>query len=108
MDEDLLVAIVGLTWGVIGVGYVAICAWLGIRIVNRRERWAKWTALALSIAPVLYVLSSGPAVWIYERTDDEFVHRVLQSLYSPLGWLGQHGPQPISDLFDWWEGLWAP
>jgi len=31
------------------VGFAACCLWLGVRIVNRRERWAKWTAVAMAL-----------------------------------------------------------
>jgi hypothetical protein len=32
-----------------------------VRIVNRRERWAKWTAVGLLVVLIGYPLSSGPA-----------------------------------------------
>jgi hypothetical protein len=28
---------------VASVAFAAFCIWLGVRIVNRKERWAKWT-----------------------------------------------------------------
>jgi hypothetical protein len=28
---------------IFGVAFAAFCMWLAVRIVNRRERWAKWT-----------------------------------------------------------------
>jgi hypothetical protein len=27
----------------LAVAFAAFCVWLAVRIVNRRERWAKWT-----------------------------------------------------------------
>ena len=27
----------------LAVAFAAFCVWLVVRIVNRRERWAKWT-----------------------------------------------------------------
>lgn len=43
---------------VLGVGFAAFCVWLGVRLVNRREKWAKWTAVGLVMAVfVLYPLS---------------------------------------------------
>lgn len=33
----------------LGVAFAAFCVWLTVRIVNRRERWAKWMAVGLSI-----------------------------------------------------------
>ena len=43
------------------VAFPAFCVWLPVRIVNRRERWAKWTlAIVLALA---YPASLGP--WCY-------------------------------------------
>ena len=50
---------IGTIWIVVGAAFAATCIWLTVQIVNRRERWAKWTAVALVLTPVLYVLSSG-------------------------------------------------
>jgi hypothetical protein len=47
-------------WLALGVAYAGFCLWLGVRVFNRRERWAKRTAVAMAILPVLYALSSGP------------------------------------------------
>jgi hypothetical protein len=35
---------------IFGVAFAALCVWLTVRIINRRERWAKWTALGLVVA----------------------------------------------------------
>ena len=45
----------------VGVAFAAFCVLLAVRITNRRERWAKWTAAALLGVPVLYVVGFGPA-----------------------------------------------
>jgi hypothetical protein len=34
----------------LAVAFAAVCVWLTVRIVNRRERWAKWTLAAALIA----------------------------------------------------------
>jgi hypothetical protein len=49
-----------------GVAYAAFCVWLSVRIVNRRERWAKWTLAVVVGLLVLYVASFGPACWFSE------------------------------------------
>lgn len=46
------------------VALAAFCVWLAVRIVNRRERCAKWTLVAVIGLPVLYVASFGPACWL--------------------------------------------
>jgi hypothetical protein len=35
------------------VAFAAFCIWLTVRIVNRRERWAKWTLAATLCAAAL-------------------------------------------------------
>jgi len=47
----------------LGVAFAALCIWLAVRIINRRERWARWT-LALVGVPSLYLASFGPACWL--------------------------------------------
>ncbi len=47
-------------WAVLGMAFASIALWLGVRICNRRERWAKWAAVGLVATPVLYAISSGP------------------------------------------------
>jgi uncharacterized BrkB/YihY/UPF0761 family membrane protein len=36
--DPLIAGVVALS----GIVYAAFCIWLAVRIVNRRERWAKW------------------------------------------------------------------
>ncbi|HEY2251160.1 MAG TPA: hypothetical protein VGH74_08875, partial [Planctomycetaceae bacterium] len=54
---------------IVGFAFVAFCVWLTVRIVNRRQRWAKWTLATVVGFPVLYVASFGPACWISSRTE---------------------------------------
>jgi len=91
----------------IGVALGAFGIWLSVRIVNR-ERWARWTALGLAVAlPVLYLLSSGPAVWVISnRIVSDSVAEEIVRLYDPLGWLDRNGPQAIGDGLDWYINLW--
>jgi hypothetical protein len=64
MSEELSWRAVCVGWGLIGAVYAAACVWLGVRIFNRRERWAKWSAALLAVTPALYVLSSGPLTMV--------------------------------------------
>src|SRR5580765_2198488 len=41
------------------VAFAACCVWLTVRIVNRRERWAKWTLAAVVGQPLC---TSRPSV----------------------------------------------
>ena len=72
-----------LTVSIIGVAVVAFCVWLTVRIINRREKWAKWTlAMAVVGFPVTYVLSFGPACWIASRLGEP--DPVFNAAYGPL------------------------
>src|SRR5437868_6452046 len=73
---------------ILAVAVAAFCVWLTVRIVNRRERWAKWT-LAAAALPVLYVLSFGPACWAVER--DLIPLRQTEIAYAPIVFLAWHG-----------------
>ena len=52
---------------IIAIVFAAFCIWLTVRIVNRRERWAKRTLAAVVGLPLTYVLSFGPACWMADR-----------------------------------------
>ena len=75
----------------VGVAFAALCVWLTVRIVNRRERWAKWTLAAVVSLPVLYVASYGPACWWFSgvygpsSSNGSKVRRVPQ-IYRPIVW----------------------
>jgi hypothetical protein len=43
----------------LAVAFAAFCVWLTVRIVNRRERWAKWTLAGMIGVPLLYVGNFG-------------------------------------------------
>jgi hypothetical protein len=64
----------------LGVTFASFCIWLGVRIMNRRERWAKWTAVVV-LGVLAYPLSLGPACWIASRTDGQ---KLLRTFYRPL------------------------
>ena len=54
-------------FSVLAVGLAAFTVWLIVRLVNKRERWAKWTLAATIATPVSYVASFGPACWLSTR-----------------------------------------
>jgi hypothetical protein len=58
---------------IFGVAFAALCVWRTVRIINRKERWAKWTLAGVIALPILYPLSEGPVAWIW-------VHAVPDSL----------------------------
>ncbi len=82
-----------IAFAIFGVAFVAFCVWLTVRIVNRRERLAKWTAGLVGL-PVLYVLSFGPACWLTSRTG--YGASVIAGIYKPIVYLRRlrHGMPP--------------
>ena len=91
------------------VAFAALCVWLTVRIINRRERWAKRTLAAVVVVPVLYVLSIGPARWaMIQEWCPIWVSTAYPRVYSPLRWILFHkgSPQPFRDALNWYVHLW--
>jgi len=77
----------------VAAAVAAICIWLTVRIVNRRERWAKRTLTAFVGLPVLYVLSFGPACWISSRLQPS--GKVVSAIYWPIIGIMWQGPYVV-------------
>lgn len=69
-------------FSILAVAFAAICVWLTVRIVNRREKWAKWTLVTVIGLPVLYVASFGPIVWLADR--DIISRSRAAQIFSPI------------------------
>src|SRR6185312_12156154 len=86
-----------LALSIFAVAFASLCVWLALRIVNRRERWAKWTlAVIVTATPFVYLLGVGPAQWLISRemlSDDSRV-QVLE-FYSPLDSFYGIAPAPL-------------
>lgn len=92
---------------IFGIAFAAFCVWLGVRIVNRRERWAKRTAVMLLVLPTLYVLSIGPVSWLATRKYlPDLALRAAGMFYEPVNWIGQNGPKPFKDAIEWYVKPW--
>jgi hypothetical protein len=95
----------------VAVTFAAFCVWLGVRVYNRRERWAKWTLVVVVGSPVLYVASFGPACWWFGRTEQPPLVgmggpiKFAPRMYWPIGWLAFHGPQFVCDSINWYANL---
>jgi hypothetical protein len=92
---------------VLAVALAAFCVWLGVRIVNRHERWAKRLAVALVVAVLVgYPLSIGPAVWLTARS--WFSNTTVAAFYLPVLWSAQHAPSSLGTAVGWWGSLGVP
>ena len=54
---------------VVAVSFAAFCVWIAVRIINRRERWAKWTLAIVLAVVAIYPLSITPAYWLASKFD---------------------------------------
>jgi hypothetical protein len=99
---------------VLALASAAFCVWLMVRIVNRRERWAKWTLAATLALPVLYVASFGPACWIMaSASEDDPYHEsligtVFDFTYWPIGRCADEQVWQIDTAVVWYGELGMP
>lgn len=89
----------------LAASFTALCVWLGVRLVNRREKWVKWTLAGLAGGvPVLYFASFGPACWIESRRDYEnegaFDDVDFLPFYRPVEFIWEHAPEPIANVIN--------
>ena len=89
---------------ILGIAFAATCIWLGVRIVNRRERWAKWTAAALVVVTAGYPLSWGP-VYAVLRINGLIECPAYHTIYGPFFLLNNNGPESIMRLVDFYGEL---
>jgi hypothetical protein len=87
----------------LAVACAAICVWLAVRIVNRKERWAKWSLAAVVGAPVLYIASLGPACWLF--ANNRLSYRQFDYAYGPLVDLAVDGPNIVQGPLRSWVTL---
>jgi hypothetical protein len=87
----------------LAVTFAAFCVWLTVRVINRRERWAKRMLVVVVGLPVLYVASFGPACWWFSKEAAVWEGcvgtrpKVAPHAYWPIGWLAENGPRPVHD-----------
>lgn len=87
-----------LLMGALGAAFAAFCVWLTVRILNRREGWAKRTAAGLMIALVMYPLSFPIAVIIWFSGGQRFPTFPLV-IYLPLFLLGEEC-HAVAEIFE--------
>jgi hypothetical protein len=91
----------------LAIAFAASCVWLTVRVVNRRERWAKWTLAAVAAVSVLYVGSFGPVRYAYWKLrGPRWMQDMAVVLFEPHYLIHQHGPRWLSNAIsaydDWW------
>jgi hypothetical protein len=97
----------------LAVAFGAFCVWLTVRIINRRERWAKWTlAVMIAVLPALYILSFGlavrsSAVPLREYQNGSVSITCVPHAFWPIGWFSSYGESEMK-LFSWYMRVWMP
>ncbi|MEX2286270.1 MAG: hypothetical protein WD648_04215 [Planctomycetaceae bacterium] len=74
-----------------------------------RKRSGLRTGVAWLVALiVLYVLSIGPAgwLWVHDYISDDTAARLI-SFYGPLYWLTDHS-EVLDEAMNWYGRLWYP
>ena len=96
----------------LAVAFAALVVWLVVRIVNRRERWAKWTAIVVSVMvslPVLYIASFGPVCWIFwSHWCPTELQDAINIAYMPAQRLLEECPEPTRSVLIWYMEIFYP
>jgi hypothetical protein len=90
-----------------GIALAAFSVWLCVRICNRRERWAKRTAVIMFVILVAYPLSTGPAAWLVVHALPRTGKRAINDFYIPLGIVRMQAPEWAKDASQWYIGCWV-
>ena len=90
---------------IFGIAFVVFCVWLTVRIVNRRERWAKRTLAAVVGLPVLYVASFGPVCWAYSRVPKGEEWEAPDYIYAPILRVWRFDHRIIPDAIEWYANV---
>src|SRR5262245_35298477 len=97
---------------ILAIALAAACIWLAVRIVNRREKWAKKVAFCLAAVlavglAVAYPLSF-PWANAFLINHPELQWRLTNravTFYTPLGFVLRHCPDNLRDNYrdycDW-------
>jgi hypothetical protein len=91
---------------ILGFAFAAICVWFGVRLVNRRQRWAKRLTVALVVVLVGYPLSIGPADLVIRTTQSRWLREAGDIACRPLGSACWKSDTATHMLF-WYDGLWV-
>jgi len=94
---------------ILAIAFAAFCVWLAVRIVNRRERWAKWTAAAAIVTlPVAYILGFGVASRATAVPLGGAVNRIpLMEIYWPIGALAANRDSKAAFAISWYLRIWT-
>lgn len=89
----------------LAIAFAASCVWLTVRVVSRKERWAKWMLVALALAA--YPISYGPFLYAWTAAGQPiWLGEVFDVAYYPIEQVRRSGPMPVSRAMaaygNWW------
>jgi hypothetical protein len=87
------------------IAFAAVCIWLGVRCVNRGERWAKWTLATMIGVPLLYISSIGPICRFKLHPGQDLV--AAPQIYWPLGWAVSKSDR-VASISRWYLSQFMP
>jgi len=92
---DIFVICIG-----VSVVYMAVCIWLTVRVINRRERRAKWSLAVLLSTPTLYFTSVPARLYLANHgLLPEAVSQVICVVQYPIGFVFNGGaPDWLRDI----------
>ena len=94
----------------LAVAFAAFCVWLTVRIVNRKERWAKWTAVGIAMGlPVAYLLGFGIAcrATSIPLGGSVAIPSQIMEIYSPIGVLAVNRGTRAASVIHWYMRFWT-
>jgi hypothetical protein len=74
-------------------------------MTDRKKPGVAFWATVVVACLLLYPLSFGPACWVYSRSEDLEIWETVDRIYYPILWQWAHGPDPVSDVIDWYANL---
>lgn len=92
----------------LAVAFAALCVWLTVRIVNRKERWAKWALAAVVGLPVLYFLSFGLAIKGFYHKPRQVSYATVVQVYRPILIMVGRSPSGVRWTVEQYVRLWLP
>jgi hypothetical protein len=74
----------------------------------KRPGVAFWAAVVVVAVPVLYLLSAGPAHWMFARGwPPQWAYDAAEIVYAPIRWIFDYAPTPLRDALRWYLDLWG-
>ena len=75
-------------------------------MTDRKKPGVAFWASVVVVVPLLYVLSTGPAIWFCGHTDSDALDEAVLTIYAPIEWLYETSPA-FAELWEPWRDIWG-